>query len=562
FPLRDISGNEHHATTSGNPIRVSGKVGQDGLSFDASSHLVVDNVALGASSSFSISAWVKPDSHGQWAPIVYSNSSGSAGFRFYTTTNRIQFTLRDETSSFRNVISDTSLVNGVWSLVTAVYDVAGTNMHLYINGQLDKTTLGVGNLDANFYNGASMFSQIGGGDNNPGRFFQGSLDDIRIYNIALTQSNVNRLYARGTLVGHWQLEQNIGDISKDVSDYNNVANVLGDPIWIQGAIGNKALHFDAGDAMNMENIPLHADASFTISVWVNPATRNALAPILYSGAGEESGFRFHSSGGKIQFTLRNSNPDINLSLKTVVSSAELLTDEWSLVTGVYDINNDSMFLYINGVEVGTTSSIGTLDASYYDGSVTFSQVGGGHTDPDKTFAGSLDDIRIVNRALSAAEVFVLSNQIDRLTDTDNDTVTDIYDNCVSMVNADQLNTDGDANGNECDTDDDNDGLLDDLELLIGTNSLLIDTDADGLSDFDEVNFDGDPAQYIPGQDLDPLLKDTDGDSFNDGAEVSAGSDPLNSSSVPAISAPVLNLLGFLGILIGVLAIGAKRIRAN
>jgi hypothetical protein len=45
--------------------------------------------------------------------------------------------------------------------------------------------------------------------------------------------------------------------------------------------------------------------------------------------------------------------------------------------------------------------------------------------------------------------------------------------------------------------------------------LRIDTDGDSLSDFDEVNYDGNPASYNPVTDLNPLSPDTDGDGIRD-----------------------------------------------
>ena len=56
-------------------------------------------------------------------------------------------------------------------------------------------------------------------------------------------------------------------------------------------------------------------------------------------------------------------------------------------------------------------------------------------------------------------------------DSDSDGVGDNGDNCSSLTNADQLNTDGDAEGNACDADDDNDGFSDDQEAIDSTNSL-------------------------------------------------------------------------------------------
>jgi hypothetical protein len=64
-------------------------------------------------------------------------------------------------------------------------------------------------------------------------------------------------------------------------------------------------------------------------------------------------------------------------------------------------------------------------------------------------------------------------------------------------------------------DSDNDGLTDDQEALLGTNPLKADTDADGLSDSDEVNV----------YKTNPLKTDTDGDGYIDGEEVKNGYNP-------------------------------------
>jgi hypothetical protein len=70
-------------------------------------------------------------------------------------------------------------------------------------------------------------------------------------------------------------------------------------------------------------------------------------------------------------------------------------------------------------------------------------------------------------------------------DDDNDGVLDGSDNCQLIENASQLDTDGDGQGDACDADDDGDGLPDAVELLTGTDPLRADSDSDG--DRDDVD---------------------------------------------------------------------------
>jgi hypothetical protein len=112
-------------------------------------------------------------------------------------------------------------------------------------------------------------------------------------------------------------------------------------------------------------------------------------------------------------------------------------------------------------------------------------------------------------------------------DADEDGVPDATDNCPNDPNPLQENNDGDAAGDVCDPDDDNDGLTDVAEEnfdgvpgydpATDTDPFNADTDGDGMNDFDELNYDGDPA-YNAATDADPLSNNTDGDAYLDGAD--------------------------------------------
>jgi hypothetical protein len=69
---------------------------------------------------------------------------------------------------------------------------------------------------------------------------------------------------------------------------------------------------------------------------------------------------------------------------------------------------------------------------------------------------------------------------------------------------------------------DGDGVSNAEERSLGTDPQRVDSDFDGLTDFDETR------RYF----TDPMLVDSDGDSVWDGEEVKAGSDPTEATSRP------------------------------
>lgn len=127
-------------------------------------------------------------------------------------------------------------------------------------------------------------------------------------------------------------------------------------------------------------------------------------------------------------------------------------------------------------------------------------------------AGSIYTITVDGKNASSGTVRVNLQYID----TDGDTVIDALDNCPNDPNPLQENNDGDAQGDICDSDDDNDGLSDVDEAVYGTDPFVMDTDADGLTDGQEVN----TYNTIP------TNPDSDSDGVTDGDEVNVyGIDP-------------------------------------
>ncbi|MCS5568109.1 MAG: thrombospondin type 3 repeat-containing protein [Pseudomonadales bacterium] len=112
-------------------------------------------------------------------------------------------------------------------------------------------------------------------------------------------------------------------------------------------------------------------------------------------------------------------------------------------------------------------------------------------------------------------------------DIDGDEIDDAIDNCVSVVNTDQLDTDADGTGNACDADDDADGIADALDncpLIVSTSQL--DTDGDNRGDAcdDDDDNDGvtDSADAFPTDSSES--SDTDGDGIGNNADADDDAD--------------------------------------
>ena len=95
-------------------------------------------------------------------------------------------------------------------------------------------------------------------------------------------------------------------------------------------------------------------------------------------------------------------------------------------------------------------------------------------------------------------------------DTDGDGIDDSLDNCVSVSNNAQTNTDNDAFGDACDEDDDGDGVPDDTDAFPLDPGETLDTDNDGVGNNTDT--------------------DDDGDGVSDEQEAIDGTDPLDPAS--------------------------------
>jgi hypothetical protein len=116
---------------------------------------------------------------------------------------------------------------------------------------------------------------------------------------------------------------------------------------------------------------------------------------------------------------------------------------------------------------------------------------------------------------------------DACQDTDNDTIIDSSDNCPDKVNKDQINSDGDALGDACDDDNDNDDIPDSVDPC----PYNVDNNACDPNDIDGDRVangsDNCPTRPNPKPSQDEPQEDQDGDGIGDVCDPDIDGDGVN-----------------------------------
>jgi len=204
--VEDNSGNNRHGTIFGNPIYVTGIDGL-ALKFDGINDFVqIINSSDLILQNFTISAWVRwegdPDADGSWA--IISNWYGGSNYQHYglrmgTIQPDIPFNhaviFYDDGSEWDWVYGyKEEISNEGWHSVIGVIE-AGIIAKIYLDGYL------VGEDDTSIPTeinptGDLFIARDGNGDGStaPVERWNGSIDEIRIYNRALTETEIIDIY--------------------------------------------------------------------------------------------------------------------------------------------------------------------------------------------------------------------------------------------------------------------------------------------------------------------------------------------------------------------------------
>jgi hypothetical protein len=392
-------------TAAGSALKFDGF--NDYVEIDAASELHSDR-------QLTVSGWFKVDAFPRdWQNILFKGNASGALNREYAlwvnNTGYLLFTYGSTTTAYSIQTASGVIHANQWHHFAAVVDADSATTRLYFDGQLLASgiinTSGIVNSGGPLRFGRAVESWDNG--------LTGSLDDIRIYDIARTQSQIvadANLPLTGTeanLRGYWNFDENSGATVTDLTGNGNDGSLAFSalPAWVAGQSGT-ALLFDGSNNYvqigNRPSLTMTGKSQMTAEAWVYPTVEQHGAFIAKEG--EYLVARLWD--GTIGWAFYNANPGWAWHSTGYV----LPMNQGSHVAVVYDATIDngagigmgSVRTYVNGTLVETftptnATSLGPILGGGNDFRI-------GSRTGFEYFAGRVDEVRIWDVVRDQADI--------------------------------------------------------------------------------------------------------------------------------------------------------------
>ncbi|MFC1766832.1 LamG domain-containing protein [Planctomycetota bacterium] len=207
--------------------------------------------------------------------------------------------------------------------------------------------------------------------------------------------------AEAALIAGWTFDEGKGDTVTDSSGNGFSGIIMGNPSWVPGVRGT-ALDFDGeGDYVTCSDDPqFQTPQAFSVSVWVNiRAVHGNWAAIVTKG---DNSWRLALSGSSTRADFAWGTGAEGWP--AAVSNTEMALGEWYHLCGTFAAG-DGGRIYVNGIEDNYRA---------YDNAMTVGDypvmIGENAQATGRFFDGSIDEVWLYRKALTASEVLSLSRE--------------------------------------------------------------------------------------------------------------------------------------------------------
>ena len=408
--VNDTSTNNNTGTWNGTGSHwTQGKIGKGG-SFNGSDDYVSTSMNI-TDSIVTISLWQKSNQLENEAGLFGPNNrAANKGYLMVsrrgisTDDLRISYATEAERNNLINVENFFTGYNNEWIFITVIYDYVENDVSLYRNGVFQEISNMTGAVSPHVDWVYSIGNTLGGS------IFNGSIDDVRIYDYARTPAQVAWDYNRGKPIAHWKFDECQGPTANDASGNGNNGTITigatgtqdgigtctdGDSTnaWYNGRTGkyNSAMSFDGTDDY-VDIGAVSPGNDFSITVWAYPITLD-VSDDTFVGADTSTRRQFDFNNA---VELRYYDSGLIPAAITFAITPSDYEERWSFMT-VTRFGTTTK-LYVDGVEKASATQTGNgTDSFQYIG------VSGGATGA-QDFNGLIDEVKIYNYALTAEQV--------------------------------------------------------------------------------------------------------------------------------------------------------------
>lgn len=396
----DSSGNGYTASLGSGVGWAAGHVGSHAISVDGTAQGVatVGHPVVDTSKSFTVSAWVRLNSTSGYQTIVGIDGSTIGGFflQLSAATGAFAMTRRASDDPGATEVRADSGVKpavGTWYHIVGEDDVADGQLKVFVDGQEG--------TDAAFTSAwqATGDTSIGRGDyNGPVDFTNGSIDDVQMFQSALTADQVAALDD----AAHWTFDEGTGTTAADSSGNGHDLTLDSGASWTDGRVGPHALAVNGtstGDAFDNQPV-VDTAQSFSVAGWVRFTQTGGFQDIATIDGSNVSGFFLQlRNDGTFAFT-RLASDSTSAATTIASSSTKPVAGRWYHLVGVQDVAAGTLQLYVNGVLEGTAS----YSTPWHATGRTAIGRGLYYGAPTDFLSGSIDDVHFRNHAVTAGEV--------------------------------------------------------------------------------------------------------------------------------------------------------------
>lgn len=230
---------------------------------------ILDHPDLDLTSNYTLEAWIFPESFSWLSGIISKyHTNGSNGFTLRLNQDPPYTGLGFDELETNNSVLDANQ----WYHIAAVKSSNGRR--LYING------LEV-NLSGNPLNVSSNNDPIRIASDFEGRFFQGRIDEVRIWNISRSEDEINSnmegplLGTEDGLIAYYDFNEGMDNIINDLTGNEHSGVLVGNPSWTDGISVNGSL----GDINYDETLNIY-DAVQLVAIYLDNSLANDQQLIL------------------------------------------------------------------------------------------------------------------------------------------------------------------------------------------------------------------------------------------------------------------------------------------